>query len=236
MKKLRELCGRVSPSTAIALLALFIAIGGTATAAGLINGKNIKKGTITNKQIKNKTITKAKLSPATVNSLRGQAGSPGPAGPAGVRGPAGATGAIGATGATGAAGATGATGTTGATGMQGADGVVEPLYAEASPVTIGGDPVMLSLDDVSGDYWITAKGSIISHENNVDVSCSIWTDDTDGVDTASAGPLEFNEQVPLSLTAVASAEDNIQLRCEVDDYSGAGVIYDAKLVAVPVGG
>ena len=43
---------RFSPATWIAVLALFIVIGGTATAAsGLINGKKIKPGTVTNGQI-----------------------------------------------------------------------------------------------------------------------------------------------------------------------------------------
>lgn len=65
-------------STVIAVIALFVAIGGTATAAsGLISGSKIKPGTITAKQIKNKTITASKLSPATVKSLKGAQGPTG---------------------------------------------------------------------------------------------------------------------------------------------------------------
>ena len=52
---------RPSFTSVIALLALFIAIGGTATAAGLISGKSIKRGTITAKQIKKEAVTGAKI-------------------------------------------------------------------------------------------------------------------------------------------------------------------------------
>lgn len=88
-------------STIIACLALFIAIGGTATAASLINGKNIKKGTITAKQIKNSTITKGKIAPSTISELsgakgpqgeKGAKGDQGPQGIQGIQGPAGQSG------------------------------------------------------------------------------------------------------------------------------------------------
>jgi hypothetical protein len=65
-------------ATIIAGLALFIVLGGSATAAsGLINGSKIKKGTVTTKQIKNRTITKADLRPALVKSLKGKTGAKG---------------------------------------------------------------------------------------------------------------------------------------------------------------
>ena len=63
---------RLRPATLIAMLALFIAIGGTATAASkLINGKTIKKGTVAGKAFKNKTITEAKISTASLAALAG---------------------------------------------------------------------------------------------------------------------------------------------------------------------
>src|SRR3954453_3551691 len=46
-----------SASTAVALLALFVALGGTGYAAVAINGKNIKARTITGKKFKNNTLT-----------------------------------------------------------------------------------------------------------------------------------------------------------------------------------
>src|SRR4051794_6598593 len=50
-----------SASTVVALLALFVALGGTGYAAVKINGKNIKAKTITGTKLKNRTITGTKL-------------------------------------------------------------------------------------------------------------------------------------------------------------------------------
>lgn len=67
-------------STLIAALALFIALGGTATAAsGLISGSKIK----------NRTITQKKLTVPTVKALKGKKGVRGPRGFQGAPGPAG---------------------------------------------------------------------------------------------------------------------------------------------------
>lgn len=46
-----------SASTAVALLALFVALGGTGYAAVKINGKNVKNKTIAGREFKNNTLT-----------------------------------------------------------------------------------------------------------------------------------------------------------------------------------
>jgi hypothetical protein len=55
---------------AVALLALFIALGGPATAARLIDGSTIKRGSITNKQVRNRTLGTQDLSKRAVASLK----------------------------------------------------------------------------------------------------------------------------------------------------------------------
>jgi hypothetical protein len=70
-----------TPSMAVALLALIVAMSGSAYAAAKINGKNIVKGSITSKQIKDRSIQKNDLSPKI-----GTIGPAGPAGPAGKNG------------------------------------------------------------------------------------------------------------------------------------------------------
>jgi hypothetical protein len=60
---------RPSPAMAVALLALFIALGGPAQAKRLVDGKLLKKGSVTSRTIKNGTIAKADLSKAAVRSL-----------------------------------------------------------------------------------------------------------------------------------------------------------------------
>jgi hypothetical protein len=59
---MRKVLGRrPAPATVIALVALFVALGGTSYAALVITGKNIKNGSITGKDIKNSTLTGKKV-------------------------------------------------------------------------------------------------------------------------------------------------------------------------------
>jgi hypothetical protein len=72
--------GRFLRQNTIALLALFVALGGTSFAAAtLINGSQIKPHTIAKNRLTNRAIAQ----------LRGNRGPAGPAGPAGQRGPTG---------------------------------------------------------------------------------------------------------------------------------------------------
>src|SRR3954453_10336663 len=84
---------RPSPALVIAALALFVALGGTATAAGVLISSS--------KQIKAGAIDASDLSAKARKALTG---AKGPAGPAGATGAAGAQGAAGAAGAAGARG------------------------------------------------------------------------------------------------------------------------------------
>lgn len=55
----------------VALLALFIALGGPAQAAKLFDGSKIKKGTVGSKQLKDGSIRTRDLTPGTVRALGG---------------------------------------------------------------------------------------------------------------------------------------------------------------------
>jgi hypothetical protein len=93
-----------SPALIVAIVALFVAFSGTATAALVMTGKNIKDGTITGKDVKNRTLGTKKLSKKAVSSLKGQRGPAGPQGPKGDPGAAGAKGDKGEQGDPGLAG------------------------------------------------------------------------------------------------------------------------------------
>ena len=100
MKQALARIGRQSPAMVVAMLALFVALSGTAvatTAAVVITGKQIKNASITGLDVKNKSLTARDFK----GSVRG---------PRGLRGLTGAKGDPGATGATGAPGAPGAPG------------------------------------------------------------------------------------------------------------------------------
>jgi hypothetical protein len=61
---------RPPASTLIALAALFVALGGPAQAARLIDGKDIAKGTIASKQVKDRSLAPRDLSRRAVRSLK----------------------------------------------------------------------------------------------------------------------------------------------------------------------
>jgi hypothetical protein len=60
---------RPTPAMVVAVIALFIALGGPAQAKRAIDGKFLGKGTVTGRAIKNGSIAKADLSKAAVKSL-----------------------------------------------------------------------------------------------------------------------------------------------------------------------
>jgi hypothetical protein len=61
---------RPSASMAVALLALFIALGGTVYAASSINGKSVKKNSLPGNRIKQKTVTGNRLKNNTVTGTQ----------------------------------------------------------------------------------------------------------------------------------------------------------------------
>jgi hypothetical protein len=129
---MRSILGRLfrRHTTAVAYLALFVALGGSAYAAVTVTGKNIKDATVTGRDIKNQSLGTNKLSPAAVNSLTGQRGPAGPQGPAGDRGPAGPDGdrgPAGPKGDTGPAGPQGLDGPRGPSGISGYEYVTAKL-------------------------------------------------------------------------------------------------------------
>src|SRR5262245_12963583 len=100
-------------TTAVAYVALFAALGGSAYAAVTVTGKNIKDGTITGKDVKNRSLGAGKLSFQALGSLAGDPGPAGPRGAAGPRGSKGERGPVGPIGQTGPAGAPGPSGISG---------------------------------------------------------------------------------------------------------------------------
>lgn len=99
----------------VAAMALAIGVSGTAGAAKLLTGKNIKDGSIELKDLSKKARKQLKGK----TGARGPAGAPGAAGSAGTTGTTGAPGAQGLQGLQGAAGKDGINGAPGAAGTSG---------------------------------------------------------------------------------------------------------------------
>lgn len=75
-----------SAAMVLALVALFVALGGSATAALVVTGQVIKNGTVTGDDLKDGTLGKKKLSKRALRALRGSTGPPGAQGPVGAQG------------------------------------------------------------------------------------------------------------------------------------------------------
>jgi Collagen triple helix repeat (20 copies) len=110
---------RPRPSTAIALVALVVALGGTSYAAtvlpaGSVGTAQLKNGAVTSKKVKDGSLLARDFASGQL--------------PGGARGPAGPTGAPGAAGATGTPGATGPAGPQGPPGAQGPPGSLSLTY------------------------------------------------------------------------------------------------------------
>ena len=108
-------------NNAVAMLALFLVLGGTTYAASTaLIGKN----TVASPQVVNGSLQTKDLSKKARKALKGNRG------PRGLQGPAGQTGARGATGVTGAAGAPGAAGTAVAWAYVSSSGTVDPTQSK----------------------------------------------------------------------------------------------------------
>ncbi len=157
--------------TLIAVAAVLALTAGTATAAKLITGKDVKNGSLTGKDIKNKSLGVSDLSSNARASLRGQTGATGAAGLPGAAGAAGAKGEAGLMGPTGPKGDAGEPGKPGEQGIQGnqgeqgpmgpSDGYFDRVLAHnriESPATM--TRVQKTLDRSPGSYVVNAKLTI----------------------------------------------------------------------------
>ncbi|WP_026910906.1 hypothetical protein [Patulibacter minatonensis] len=213
---------RPSPSLLVALLALFVALGGTATAAALIDGKRIRSGTVTGKQVKNRSLTSSDLSASTVKALQGRAGA------------TGATGAVGPAGAAGPTGPVGPAGAVGAAGPAGPAGIVVPQSATLASKNLGmnSSGVVLEKAVPSARYVVHAKMSLTS-TGSASFDCNIVADGT-ARDEITLKPAAPNSTTPVALQAVTpGAVTTIQVRC--DTAADAVAVTDTSIIATPVG-
>jgi hypothetical protein len=165
LEKLRARFSRPTPTTVIALVALFVALGGTGYAA-----LKLPKNSVGTKQLKNNAVTGAKVKNGSlsVGDFGGTlpTGATGPKGDTGAKGDKGDTGAKGDPGAKGDkgdkgdAGNNGNNGSQGPTGAAGANGAA--LVASARCLNAAGCPVPSTgntLIPLAGDTtWTQATG------------------------------------------------------------------------------
>jgi hypothetical protein len=213
---LRSRLRRPSPALVIALVALFVVLGGTATAASLINGKRIKPGTITAKQIKkstitsdrikNGTLTRSDLSSATVNALRGATGPAGPAGPAGPQG---------------------------AAGPQGPAGIVAAQSTQVTSVNLPANATttVASLPVPAGKYAVQVALSRFQIGDDI-VGCEAMAGAV-SIGESRWRPAGPNLTSPMAIVGVTPAgTSSIAVRCST--AASAGAASEISVVALPV--
>jgi hypothetical protein len=91
----RSIRKHANPASLIAMVALFVALGGVSYAAATIGSAQIKNNSVKSVDIKNGTIVTKDIKKSTRNALRGQQGPQGNVGAAGPAGPQGAQGIAG---------------------------------------------------------------------------------------------------------------------------------------------
>lgn len=203
---------RFRPTTLIAVLALFVAIGGTATAAsGLINGGKIKPGTVTEKKLRNNTLTVAKFTPATVAALKG---AEGPRGEKGEKGEKGETGAPGAPGPK----------------------VVNSISADntVSNVPANDAVQVVALNNLpASKYLVIAKSIMFANSSGAMLRCYVETNNNGGGDEAqwNSTANATRTTVPMVLSTTAKVTQ-IKLSCDPGATVGS---FTARVVAIPVG-
>src|SRR5215475_5718157 len=158
----RMLRHRPRPSTAIACLALALALGGTSYAAV---SRLMPKNSVGSAQVINGSLQKADLSKTAIAALHGARGSRGLQGPSG---PAGASGAKGDPGAPGAQGALGPQGLAGVAVLR-----PGPSADTLTTLDIGGDVGQSSSATIGADglgligyYDVTNHALKVAHCDN----------------------------------------------------------------------
>jgi hypothetical protein len=100
---------RPTPGVVLAVIALFVAMSGSAVASKLITGKDVKNQSLTGSDIRNGSVHSGDLSPG-VRAALGKAGTPAKDGVNGAQGPAGPAGPTGSAGPKGDKGDAGVSG------------------------------------------------------------------------------------------------------------------------------
>jgi hypothetical protein len=167
---------------AIALLALFVALGGTSYAAvklpansvgskqirtAAVNGTKVKDGSLLAKDFKAGQLTtgvkgqgESGVRAAAIDDPRGPVGTTGPEGPAGPMGPEGPAGPAGPAGAVGAVGPQGPAGATGDTGPAGSARAYGELTAAGGLVVARAKNLVGVSRKMQGIYCITPAFNI----------------------------------------------------------------------------
>jgi len=147
--------GRFARQNSIGLLALFVALSGTAYAA-----TSLPKNSVGTKQIKNGAVTKSKINSKAISSLKGATGASGPKGDQGIQGIQGLPGVKGDTGIQGIQGLKGDQGIQGIQGIQGVPG--DPATADGPAIAFGNVLLAGSTCEIAAPGGLSTPGGCLT--------------------------------------------------------------------------
>ena len=246
VKRLRDQRGWLpTPSIVLAVVALFVVLGGSAVAAkGLIQAGDIATGAVTSRAIKSGAVEPRDLSANTrallvgapgAGGAKGDTGSSGTPGTNGANGANGPNGANGTDGTDGIDGTDGAKGTNGVNGTNGTNGTIAPLSAKqgatalptASPAT-----TVVELAVPAGSFVVLAKTQL-SHTGAGDtVECFLKAGAT-AIDQIAMKTLPALAAIPASLQAVTTTTSPTQLSVQCNVAVANGAANFSSLIAIP---
>lgn len=220
MKKLLVRLVRQSPAMIVAMLALFVALTGTAvaTTSALITGKQIKNSSITGADVKNKSLTPRDFR----GSVRGPRGLRGPVGPQGPAGPQGLAGAQGIQGPIGPSNAYSTAPLTAVVDLGAAEVLVKSLALPAAGSYLVFSSVTLNNNAAAGLEATFSCRLVTGADIELD----------DGV-TSDGGEVDDRHEATLLGAGTLAAPGSVELRCSsTQDASNA---VGARITAVRVG-
>jgi hypothetical protein len=212
---------RSSPVMAVALLALFIAMGGSALAAG------------------HYLITSTKqINPKVLKQLRGNTG------PHGLEGSKGLAGAQGPQGGTGPAGTNGTNGTDGTNGVDGTNGASAGLADfNNGPIDLKAkaeEQTVATLPNVPAGSYILIGKVMLENTNSgagVEMRCFLRAggdfDESAALLDEDDGPGSYVQTLPFTVSHTFASPGTVTLGCE-DSGAPDVVVYNAKISAVQV--
>lgn len=254
---------RLTFANVISVLALFVALGGSATAAILITGKNVKNGSLTGADIKDDSVGGVDIKDGDLlakDFAAGQlpTGAPGPKGETGEPGPKGDPGSQGPQGPQGSAGVKGDKGDRGLQGEQGLQGIqgIQGIQGEQGLQGLTGPSNAYAKTVASADVANTAVSvaSLSLPTGAYVVQAAFWAHNNDGTGNAplictlnghmTAIQLEANLTGNSSsqtggdvTTATLGSPGDVSLFCydNTGDPTKTVTLHEISLVAIKVG-
>jgi hypothetical protein len=216
----------------VALLALFVALGGTSYAA-----VNLPKGSVGAAQLKKNVVSSAKVKDGSLLTKDFKAGQL----PAGPKGDTGDKGDPGAQGPTGAAGADGAPGAPGQTGARGPSNAFED-NTNLGPQNVGTTFTTVAARTVpTGKYMINASLDVTPSAATAmtatcrlrDQSISFIPLHESAVELSATAP--HRENISLTAGTVDTSVPNADLVVQCKTSTGSLSVFNVSITAIQVG-